>query len=72
MGATEATFTISTTEDSTDEPDETFTVTLSGVSSNAALGSSATATGTIVDDDGKPTVSIANASAAEGEEWRSR
>ena len=50
-GATSATLTIPTTEDTTAESDETFTVTLSSPSSNAELGTAKTATGTIVDDD---------------------
>ena len=54
-GATTGTFTVPTVDDSTDEDDETFTVTLSGVSANAQLASDATATGTIIDDDGGPT-----------------
>ncbi len=58
------TFTVATTEDTTTEGDETFTVTLTSPSSNAALGT-ATATGTIEDDD-QPTFSIAAADATEG------
>ena len=65
-GTTQGTFTIATTPDTTDENDETFTVTLSSPSANAALGSAKTATGTIVDDDGTPTVSIEDAEAEEG------
>ncbi len=59
-GATSKTITVNTTEDSTDEADETFTVTLSNPS-NATL-SDATATGTIKDDDEPPalTASIQN------------
>ena len=66
MGSTSATLTIATTGDATDENDETFTVTLSSPSANAKLGSAQTATGTIVDDDGTPTVSIEDAEAEEG------
>ena len=58
------TFTVATAEDTTDEPDETFTVTLSNLS-NATL-TSGTATGTIEDDDGAAVLSVADASAAEG------
>ena len=43
-------------QDTIDEDDETFTVTLSGVSSNAQLAADPTAKGTIVDDDTAPTV----------------
>ena len=38
-------------QDTTDEEDETFTVTLSGVSSNAQLATDPTAKGTILDND---------------------
>ena len=38
-------------DDTIDEDDETFTVTLSGVSSNAQLAADPTAKGTILDDD---------------------
>ena len=41
-------------QDTTDEEDETFTVTLSGVSSNAQLATDPTAKGTILDDDDPP------------------
>ena len=44
------TFTVMTTEDTASEANETFTVTLSGVSTTATLGT-ATATGTIDNDD---------------------
>ena len=57
MGTTTGTFTVSTAEDTTDEANETFTVTLSGVSANATLGT-ATATGTITDDDNLPELRI--------------
>ena len=53
-----------TAEDTTDEADETFTVTLSGPT-NATLGDG-TGTGTIADDDGAPSLSVADAAAAEG------
>ena len=45
------TITVNMTNDSTDESDETFTVTLSNPSGGATLGSSFQATVTIVDDD---------------------
>ena len=50
-GSTSATISIATGNDTVDEDDETFTVTLSSPSSNAALGADKTATGTIEDDD---------------------
>ena len=65
--ATEATFTVQVNDDTTDEPDQTFTVTLSGVSSNAQLATDPTATGTIDDDDPAPTMDVADATASEGD-----
>ncbi|MBC7800963.1 MAG: hypothetical protein H7Z10_10100, partial [Gemmatimonadaceae bacterium] len=49
--ATTATVTVNVAGDTTLEPDEAFTVTLSGPSSEYALGSAATATGTVANDD---------------------
>ena len=63
-GETSKTFMVSTAEDTTDEAAETFTVTLSGPT-NATLGDG-TGTGTIADDDGAPSLSVADAAAAEG------
>ena len=65
-GDTDATITVATVEDTTVEVNETFTVTLSGVSSNAQLSpTAATAQGTINNDD-LATASVADVSAAEG------
>ena len=64
-GETAGTLTVTTAGDSTDEHDETFTVTLSGVSSNAQLATDPTATGTITDDDDPPTLSVADVSTSE-------
>ena len=50
-GATSNTISIATTQDTDEESKEIFTVTLSNPSSNAELGSSASAKGTIYDDD---------------------
>ena len=61
-------FTVPTAEDAADEADETFTVTLSGVSANAELGTGATAQGTIRDDDPEPSLSVEDAAADEGED----
>ncbi len=68
-GTTAQQIKVKVTGDTTVEPDETFTVTLANPS-GATLGT-ATATGTITNDDTAvvttpPTVSIANASVAEG------
>lgn len=63
-GTTSQTITVPVTGDITNESDETFTVTLSAPS-NATI-SSATGAGTIVNDDAAPTISIGDASQAEG------
>jgi hypothetical protein len=60
-GATSATITVKTTEDSLDEADETFHVLLSNVV-NANL-TDGDGLGTIVDDDPTPTLSINNPAA---------
>ena len=49
--ARSAKFTVPVNDDTIDENNETFTVTLSGVSSNAQLAADPTAKGTILDDD---------------------
>ena len=66
-GTTTGTCSIAISSDTLDEEDETFTVTMSGVSSNAQLAADPTATGTIVDDDPTPTVTVADATATEGD-----
>ena len=65
--ATEAKFTVPVNDDTTDEDNETFTVTLSNPSSNAQLATDPTAKGTILDDD-PPVLSFKQESytAAEG------
>ena len=50
-GETQQTVLVATGDDSVDEEDETFTLTLSNPSSNAAIGGTGTATGTIVNND---------------------
>ncbi len=52
--ARSAKFTVPVNDDTIDENNETFTVTLSGVSSNAQLAADPTAKGTILDDDDPP------------------
>ena len=59
------TFTVSTTQDTHVEGNETFTVSLTA--SNAGVTATDTGTGTINDDDGSATVTIDDASASEGD-----
>jgi hypothetical protein len=63
-GVTSQNVNVPVTADATNEANETFTVTFSG-SSNAAIATG-TGTGTIVNDDAAPTLSISDASQAEG------
>ena len=71
-GARSRTISVDLANDAADEDDETFTVTLKEPaaggtgSSTPSLPSPASAQGTIVDDDGAPQLSIADAGAAEG------
>jgi hypothetical protein len=53
--------------DVTPEPDETFTVTLSGAIGGATIGDG-TATATITNDDSPPTISIGDSSLVEGDD----
>ena len=62
-GETSRTITVSVTGDTTDEPNETVVVTLSGPSSGATVGTG-TGTGTITDDDAAPTVTLSLADNA--------
>ena len=63
------TFTVATTEDSDVEDDETFTVGLSVSGTSASVTATSTATGTIRNDDETPAVvTIADASAEEGDD----
>ena len=72
-GTTSQTISVTLMDDTVDEDNETFTVTLSGPaaagsgSSAPTLASPASAQGTIVDDDGLPLLSIAAASVGEGD-----
>ena len=61
------TFTVATTEDTAEEADETFAVTLVVSGTQATVTATDTATGTITDDDGGAAVTIADASANEGD-----
>ena len=60
-----AEFGVALNDDNVYEGNETFTVTLTNPM-NAALPSPSTATGTILDDESEPTISIADASLDEG------
>ena len=64
-GDTEGTVTVATGDDSTDEENETFTITLS-TRVNAGLGTPGSATGTITDNDDPPGVTVTGDTAAEG------
>ena len=68
-GETTAKFTVPVNDDSTDEPDQTFTVTLSNPTpaSLAQLAADTTATGTIEDEDDPPTLSVADVRHDEGD-----
>lgn len=63
-GVTTQTITVSVLGDVLDEADETFTVNLSGAT-NASIADAA-ATGTIVDDDALPDLSVAGLARSEG------
>lgn len=63
-GQTTGTISVATVADGVDEADETFDVSL-GTPLNATLGTPATATGTVTNDDA-PVVGIAGVAAAEG------
>ena len=63
-GVTSQLVTVQVSGDTLDEPDERLSLTLSSPT-NATLGT-ATGTGTILDDDATPTLSISSASVAEG------
>ena len=78
-GASQATLTVATTDDSADEPDGSITATLRA-GSGYTVGPQATQSAPITDDDdpppepavadctGKPTVSVADATAARGDD----
>ena len=65
-GETSKSASVSLTGDVVYEGDETFTVTLSNAVNATILAGAASATGTIVNDDPVPTLSIADVLAAEG------
>ena len=65
-GVASGTASVDTVEDTLAEGDETFTITL-GTPVNATLGNPSAVLGTITDDDGRPSITIADASATEGD-----
>ncbi|MCR9254971.1 MAG: trypsin-like serine protease, partial [Alphaproteobacteria bacterium] len=70
-GQTSTTFTVPVLGDTRDENNETFTVTLNSLE-NAQFQSGASsldAVGTIIDDDGAPTLSISDASVTEADSF---
>jgi len=71
IGETSKTVTVTPTLDTTDEPDELVTLNVA-TGSGYTVGSASTATGTITDNDGLPTISITNVvTAAEGNSGQS-
>ena len=65
-GVTAQSFVVQTVEDTKFEADQTLSVALSG-ETNATGTSGSPATGTIVNDDARPTITITGASASEGD-----
>ena len=61
------TFTVATTEDAVAETAETFTVGLTVSETSVTVTATDTATGTIFEDNRPPTLTIADASASEGD-----
>jgi len=57
--------TVATLQDSIDEANETFSVELTSVT-GASISGLPLGTGTIIDDDGEPTVNVGNAQGSEG------
>ena len=65
-GTTTINVDVPTTDDTIDESDEDFTIAIASVDAGTVGDTSDTATGTIIDDDGSPTIIIDDASAIEG------
>lgn len=66
-GDTSETINVPIVGDTTDEENETFTVTLTNPGLNGISISDGTATGTIMDDDGAPSLSVSNVQVIEGD-----
>ncbi len=66
-GETTKTVTVPIIGDVVDEANETLLVTLSGASAGSMISGTGTATGTILDDDGAPELSIGDATVTEGD-----
>ena len=66
-GDTERAISISTTQDTRNEDQEAFTVTLSNPSNATLAAGATTATATIADDDALPVLSLAGTTVSEGE-----
>ena len=64
-GTTRGTISVQLLEDDIDEPEETFTLSLSAPV-NASLGGTGTAEGRIVDNDGAPQLTVGSVTATEG------
>ncbi|MUH37904.1 DUF11 domain-containing protein [Zobellia amurskyensis] len=65
-GITTVNVDVPTTDDTIDEIDEDFTIAIASVDAGTVGDTSDTATGTIIDDDGSPIITIDDASATEG------
>ncbi len=65
-GSVGQTISVAILGDSVDEDDEQFTVNLTSITTNASIGDGE-ATGTIVDNDNPPTVSVQNVTVNEGD-----
>ena len=65
-GQTHATIRVPVVGDLLDEPDETFTVTLLEATGGASVGTPSVGTGTIVNDDHAPVITVRDATLLEG------
>ena len=65
-GSTTGTVTVPTIQDTTDEPDETMTLSVQSTTGGPVGDTTDTGTGTILDDDDAPTISVSDAAEYEG------